>query len=78
VDESDIGSVRLNQRATMTVDAYPNRVFQGHVTKVASGATMQGNVVTYDTTIAVENPQDLLRPDMTATARYWSAATTMS
>jgi HlyD family secretion protein len=69
VDESDIGSVRLGQRATITVDAYPNRVFQGHVTKVASGATMQGNVVTYDTTIAVENQQDLLRPDMTATAK---------
>ncbi len=69
VDESDIGSVRLGQQATITVDAYPNHVFRGHVTKVASGATMQGNVVTYDTTIAVENPQNLLRPDMTATAK---------
>ncbi len=69
VDESDIGSVRLGQQASVTVDAYPNRVFKGHVIKIARGATMQGNVVTYDTTIAIEQPQGLLMPDMTATAK---------
>jgi RND family efflux transporter MFP subunit len=69
VDESDIGSVRIGQPASITVDAYPNRTFHGWVTKIASGATMQQNVVTYDTTIAVENPGGLLKPDMTATAQ---------
>lgn len=69
VDETDIGSVRIGQPATITVDAYPNRTFGGRVTKIASGSTMQQNVVTYDTTIAVANPGGLLKPDMTATAR---------
>jgi len=68
VDETDIGAVRIGQRATVTVDAYPNRVFRGRVVKIASGATMQQNVVTYDTTIAVENSEGMLKPDMTATA----------
>jgi len=66
VDETDIGQVRLGQPARVTVDAYPDRPFPGRVQKIASGATMQQNVVTYDVTIALENPGRLLKPDMTA------------
>lgn len=69
VDESDIGGLRVGQPAKVTVDAYPDKTFQGHVTKVASGATLQGNVVTYDTTIALDETNGQLRPDMTATAK---------
>ncbi len=68
VDETDIGQVRLGQEASITVDAYPKRPFKGHVVKIASGSTMQQNVVTYDVTIALDNPGRLLKPDMTATA----------
>lgn len=34
VDEADVGSVNLGQQATFTVDAYPNRRFSAHITKV--------------------------------------------
>jgi HlyD family secretion protein len=68
VDETDIGQVRLGQEASVTVDAYPKHPFAGKVVKVASGSTTQNNVVTYDVTIALNNPGNLLRPDMTATA----------
>jgi RND family efflux transporter MFP subunit len=68
VDETDIGQVRVGQPATVTVDAYPNRPFRGRVAKIASGSTMQQNVVTYDVTIALEDSGHLLKPDMTATA----------
>jgi len=67
VDETDIGRVALGQKAQVTVDAYPNRTFAGAVQKIASGATMQQNVVTYDVTIKLENPGGRLKPDMTAT-----------
>jgi RND family efflux transporter MFP subunit len=67
VDETDIGRVKLGQRAQVTVDAYPDHPFYGRVQKIASGSTMQQNVVTYDTTIALENPAHMLKPDMTAT-----------
>jgi RND family efflux transporter MFP subunit len=67
VDETDIGRVRLGQPAEVTIDAYPDRRFRGRVVKIASGSTMQQNVVTYDVTIALENPRHLLKPDMTAT-----------
>lgn len=69
VDETDIGNVKIGQVGTVTVDAYPNRTFRARVVKISSGATMQQNVVTYDTTLAVENPGGLLRPDMTATVK---------
>jgi RND family efflux transporter MFP subunit len=67
VDETDIGRVRLGQTAEITLDAYPDRKFTGRVEKIASGATMQQNVVTYDVTIALQNPGQFLKPDMTAT-----------
>lgn len=67
VDETDIGGVHLGQPALITVDAYPNKPFHGHVVKIASSGTLQQNVVTYDTTIAIENPHGLLKPAMTAT-----------
>jgi RND family efflux transporter MFP subunit len=66
VDETDIGHVSIGQPARVTVDAYPNHPFQGRVEKIASGATMQQNVVTYDVTISLANPSHLLKPDMTA------------
>ena len=68
VDETDIGRVKLGQPAEVTIDAYPDRKFEGRVVKIAAGSTMQQNVVTYDTTIALRNPGHLLKPDMTATA----------
>jgi RND family efflux transporter MFP subunit len=67
VDETDIGEVRLGQPAQVTIDAYPDRTFRGRVAKIASGSTLQQSVVTYDVTIALQNPEHLLKPDMTAT-----------
>ena len=65
VDETDIGKVRLGQSATVTVDAYPDQRFSGKVIKIASGSTLQQNVVTYDVTIAIKDPEHQLKPDMT-------------
>jgi len=66
VDETDIGKVKLGEPADVTVDAYPRHVFKGHVSKVASGSTIQQGVVTYDVTIALEDAHRRLKPDMTA------------
>ncbi|MCW3098837.1 MAG: Multidrug resistance efflux pump [Chthonomonadaceae bacterium] len=66
VDETDIGKVKFGQKADITVDAFPKKVFQGRVTKIASGSTIQQGVITYDVTIALANPGHQLKPDMTA------------
>ncbi len=70
VDETDIGRVKVGQRAEITVDAYTARAFSGRVTKIASGPTEQQNVITYETTVALDDyPAGMLRPGMTADVR---------
>lgn len=66
VDEVDVGRVRVGQRATFNVDAFPGEEFTGAVTAIYPRAVIQSNVVNYITTIAIENPDGKLKPDMTA------------
>jgi HlyD family secretion protein len=68
VDEADVGSVRQGQKATFSVDAYPNRRFTASVSRVAYGSTTKDNVVYYSTVLEVNNEDLSLRPGMTATA----------
>ena len=68
VDEADVGQVKEGQEATFTVDAYPDRVFPARVTQIRYGSQTLEGVVTYETLLAVDNSDLLLRPGMTATA----------
>ncbi|MDR2845488.1 MAG: efflux RND transporter periplasmic adaptor subunit [Puniceicoccales bacterium] len=68
VAEADIGRVAKDQRATFTVDAWPNRHYDAKVLKVAYGSEVKDNVVTYETELEVANNDLSLRPGMTATA----------
>jgi HlyD family secretion protein len=69
VDEADIGKVREGQLATFTVDAYGERVFPATITQVRLAPLSEGGVVSYETILALDNAELLLRPGMTATAR---------
>ena len=68
VSEADIGNVQEQQRVEFTVDAFPNRKFEGRVRQVRFAPTTNQNVVTYTTVVAVNNKDLRLRPGMTATA----------
>ncbi|HEX9895160.1 MAG TPA: efflux RND transporter periplasmic adaptor subunit [Gemmatimonadales bacterium] len=68
VDETDIGRIVAGQRATFTVDTWPDQSFEGRVTAVRPTAELRDNVVNYVTLIEFKNqPDRLLRPEMTAT-----------
>ena len=67
VDEADIGKVQVEQEVLFTVDAFPERVFNGRVSQVRFAPREEQNVVTYATVIEVANPDLSLRPGMTAT-----------
>jgi multidrug efflux pump subunit AcrA (membrane-fusion protein) len=67
VDEVDVGRVRPGQKASFTVDAFSDAEFTGTITAVYPRAVIQSNVVNYITTIAIEDSQGRLKPDMTAT-----------
>jgi HlyD family secretion protein len=64
--EADIGSIRVGQTVRFTVDAFPNRNFQGVVNLIRLNPTTVSNVVTYDVVINVDNPEQILLPGMTA------------
>jgi HlyD family secretion protein len=64
--EADVGHIEVGQKANFTVDAYPNRQFDGVVRQVRLNPTTLQNVVTYDVVVAVDNPEQILMPGMTA------------
>lgn len=69
VSESDVGGVHLGNKALFTVEAYPDRTFEGVVTQVRQAPQTVQNVVTYDVVATVPNVQLMLKPGMTATVR---------
>ena len=66
VDQSDIGRIQVGQTARFTVDSYPDQEFRGRISQIRLNATVSQNVVTYPVIIEVPNPDEKLRPKMTA------------
>ena len=73
VDEADIGRIKLDDRATFTVDAFPGETFTGTVTQIRKAAQVVQNVVTYTVVVAVANPSGRLVPGMTANVKLVTA-----
>lgn len=80
VDETDIGSVKVGERATFTVDAYPDKTFRAAVTKISqtdvanswdtnsssSSSSSSNAVIYYYVTFLAPDEENLLLPAMTA------------
>jgi HlyD family secretion protein len=66
VDETDIGKIQPGQRATVTVDAFPNRPFPGTVLKIEPQAQTEQNVTMFPVLVRIDNKEGLLRPGMNA------------
>jgi HlyD family secretion protein len=64
VDETDIGKVQPGQAASVTVDAYPNRTFDGTVLKIEPQAQTEQNVTVFPVQVRIQNQEELLRPGM--------------
>jgi HlyD family secretion protein len=69
VDEADIGRIKLDDRATFTVDAFPGETFVGNVRQIRKAAQIVQNVVTYTVVVGVDNPAGRLLPGMTANVK---------
>ena len=81
VDETDIGSVKVGERANFTVDAYPDENFSAQVIKISqtdtanswnvnstssSSSSSSNAVIYYYVTFHAPDPKNLLLPAMTA------------
>ncbi|MDP3265407.1 MAG: efflux RND transporter periplasmic adaptor subunit [Sulfuricurvum sp.] len=68
VDEADIGGVKEGQEVRFSVDAYPNREFEGKIIQLRLNSAVVNGVVTYEAVVQVDNTDLQLRPGMTASA----------
>ena len=86
VDETDIVSVKLDQLADVTIDAIPNRVFKGKVMEIGDTAIVRSSGVAasqsqtssqeakdFRVVIALDIPQNLVRPGLSCTAKITTA-----
>ena len=80
VNETDLGRVKLGQKACVTTDTYPGRVYAGTLSFIASEAEFTPkNVQTakervklvYRVKIEIPNPAKELKPGMPADAGIW-------
>lgn len=67
VDEADVGKLKEGMQAEAVVDAFPGESFKGQVQQVRYSPNNVQGVVTYSAVVEVENPDEKLRPGMTAT-----------
>ncbi|HOS42136.1 MAG TPA: efflux RND transporter periplasmic adaptor subunit [Armatimonadota bacterium] len=70
VDETDIGKIRVGQNVDITVDAYPDELFSGLVTKIAPQATTTQTVTTIPVTVQLDWTDRRLKPGMNATCDF--------
>ena len=66
IDEADIGNISDQADVKFTVDAYPNDLFQAHISEIRLNPQTVQNVVTYSVILYIDNPQMKLKPGMTA------------
>ena len=73
VSEADVGLLKDGQPVRFVVDAFPDRDFDGKVRQFRLAANVTQNVVTYNVVIDVDNPDELLKPGLTAQVRIITA-----
>ena len=79
VDETSVPQVKVGQTATLAIDAYPGKKFQGVVTEVGSSPipkndpdllslTQGSEAINFKVKIRVQNPPESIRPGFSVTA----------
>ena len=66
IDQADIGLVEQAKSVKFSVDAFPGKEYDGKIQEMRLNPVTVQNVVTYNVVINVENPEQTLKPGMTA------------
>ncbi len=78
VDETDVVRVHLGDSVEVSIDAFPDTTFTGHVTKVSNSSVLTATqsatgqsdrAVDYEVEVTLNRPPTDIRPDLSATAR---------
>ncbi|MFV8256302.1 efflux RND transporter periplasmic adaptor subunit [Bdellovibrio bacteriovorus] len=74
VDETDIAQIKLKEKATIVLDAYPQSPLPATVDQIAFDATTVNNVTTYLVDVIPDNTPDFMRSGMTANVTFTIAS----
>ncbi len=66
VDETDMGQLTSGMVATVRVEAFPDRTFQGGIEKIEPQAVVNQNVTMFPVIVLLDNRAGLLKPGMNA------------
>ena len=66
IDQADIGLVEQAKSVKFSVDAFPGKDYDGKIEQMRLNPQNVQNVVTYNVVIDVSNPEQKLKPGMTA------------
>lgn len=74
VDETDVVRLEMSDSVGVEIDAFPDTVFSGRVTKISNSARLTAaaggdQAVDFEVEITLDNPPADIRPDLSATAR---------
>jgi HlyD family secretion protein len=64
IDEVEMGNVRVGESASVLVDAFPDRPFQGVIEKVEPQAVVTQGVTFFPVLVSISNKDGLLMPGM--------------
>ncbi|MDX2216058.1 MAG: efflux RND transporter periplasmic adaptor subunit [Oculatellaceae cyanobacterium bins.114] len=70
IAENNISKIRLGQAVTIKADAFPEQKFTGKVTQIASQATVEQNVTSFEVKVAIADPQNRLRSGMNVSLQF--------
>jgi membrane fusion protein, macrolide-specific efflux system len=70
VDETDIGRVKLGQKAAIKLDAYPDQAIPGYVEQIAYESQTINNVTVYVVNVLPEKVPAFFRSGMSATVNF--------
>jgi macrolide-specific efflux system membrane fusion protein len=68
VSEVDVTKIKVGQKATLTLDAFPEKTFTGHVDNINTTGTVSSGVTTYPTTISFDSAVPGIYPNMAVSA----------
>jgi HlyD family secretion protein len=78
VDETDVARIHIGDPAEIQIDAFPDTLFGGKVTKISNSSvraatTGTDQAVDYEVTVQLINAPEETRPDFSATAKIVTA-----
>jgi HlyD family secretion protein len=72
ISQNDFNKLRMRQRGSVTVDAYPDKHWNGEIDEMSPEANRQK--ATVQVKVKITNPDEFLRPEMNASVAFLSDA----